>query len=592
MLFAIVLFYIFVVMKKLLLHIILSLFFLLSLVACTHATSHRKELVHADSLADVKPHEALALLDSIGKGMSSAPLSEQKYYQLLVIKAKDKASINQDCDSLIHKLVDYYETNNGEPRLLSLAYYYAGRIYRNMNDAPLALSYLQQAMDKLPKDDTRQRGIICSQMGKLLTLQTFYDQALAMHFKSYDCCHQEQDTTGMIISLTDIAYVYSKYYMADSSFYYQKQAYDYAVACGNNHLKILSMSKLAVCYMAKNRYQEAWEFLRPAVHSNDTLNRSSYYSIALDLFAKTNQYDSAFFYAKQLMSVGSVYAKKQASEYLTDYYLLRHDEANMSRYLKLNRKITDSVEHLKRLAEIAQIDALYNYGIREKEIMSLRLDNEKKTVAMTLALSVSVLMLLFSFFLFYRYRTKKRMHMERLEQIRQKLYLRSQEYINSNKEKMDQLEKQLLFLDSENKLMKEAMEKQCEELSLANDIALQQKNMGETSMLKIKSSPVYHGIQRCLDNEKVIPKNLCDELVSLFDVEYEAFRQDIQKLYSPSYQEYLICMFIKLGISPTGMSVLLGRSVSAISKVRSRLYTKLTQSNGSAKDLDSFINKL
>ena len=111
-------------------------------------------------------------------------------------------------------------------------------------------------------------------------------------------------------------------------------------------------------------------------------------------------------------------------------------------------------------------------------------------------------------------------------------------------------------------------------------------------MLKIKSSPVYHGIQRCLENEKVIPKNLCDELVSLFDVEYEAFRQDIQKLYSPSYQEYLICMFIKLGISPTGMSVLLGRSVSAISKVRSRLYTKLTQSNGSAKDLDSFINKL
>lgn len=115
MLFGIVLFYIFVVMKKLLSHIILSLFFLLSLVACTHATSHRKELVHADSLADVKPHEALALLDSIGKGMSSAPLSEQKYYQLLVIKAKDKASINQDCDSLIHKLVDYYETNNGNP---------------------------------------------------------------------------------------------------------------------------------------------------------------------------------------------------------------------------------------------------------------------------------------------------------------------------------------------------------------------------------------------------------------------------------------------------------------------------------------------
>lgn len=54
----------------------------------------------------------------------------------------------------------------------------------------------------------------------------------------------------------------------------------------------------------------------------------------------------------------------------------------------------------------------------------------------------------------------------------------------------------------------------------------------------------------------------------------------------------MISTFVKNYAATNNVSVLLGCSISAISKARSRLYTKLTQSNGSAKDLDSFINKL
>ena len=56
------------------------------------------------------------------------------YYELLTVKASDKADkLNPDADHIL-SLVDYYE--HGDRSLLPTAYYYAGRTYYELHDAP------------------------------------------------------------------------------------------------------------------------------------------------------------------------------------------------------------------------------------------------------------------------------------------------------------------------------------------------------------------------------------------------------------------------------------------------------------------------
>ena len=79
--------------------------------------------------------------------MAFEPQATQMYYQLLTIKAKDKAYITHTSDSLIKNVVKYYEERKDRERLQE-TYYYAGRVYRDMGDEPQALEHLQKAIEK------------------------------------------------------------------------------------------------------------------------------------------------------------------------------------------------------------------------------------------------------------------------------------------------------------------------------------------------------------------------------------------------------------------------------------------------------------
>ncbi len=119
--------------------------FLFSLCACKDRPCPRI-LATVDSLTYVKPDSAITLLKNLKKQMSNEPEATQMYYRLLKIKANDKAYITHTSDSLILPIVKYYEEKNNKDHLME-AYYYAGRVYSDLNDAPQALAYFQKAVD-------------------------------------------------------------------------------------------------------------------------------------------------------------------------------------------------------------------------------------------------------------------------------------------------------------------------------------------------------------------------------------------------------------------------------------------------------------
>ena len=86
------------------------------------------------------------MLDRLRDSLSSFDEEQRMYYDLLDLKVNDKMYVRHTSDSLIKRITAFYETYGDRDKLLE-SYYYMGRVYRDLNDAPEALKYFQKALD-------------------------------------------------------------------------------------------------------------------------------------------------------------------------------------------------------------------------------------------------------------------------------------------------------------------------------------------------------------------------------------------------------------------------------------------------------------
>lgn len=151
---------------------------LLSLLCACGSRSYPPSLLTADSLASVRPDSALSLLKALERDTADMPLAHRMYYRLLCVKAADKAYLPHTSDSLIRPILHYY-IKEDDPRLLPEAYYYAGRVYRDLGDAPQALDYFEQSLEAMRKHENLEvKNKVYAQMSTLFLYQDMYPEAL------------------------------------------------------------------------------------------------------------------------------------------------------------------------------------------------------------------------------------------------------------------------------------------------------------------------------------------------------------------------------------------------------------------------------
>ena len=159
------------------------------LISAFYACDHRGKpypatLSRIESLADTNPEEALPLLDRLRDSLSLFDEEQRMYYDLLDLKVNDKVYIRHMSDSLIKRITAFYETYGDRDKLLE-SYYYMGRVYRDLNDAPEALKYFQKALDVA--GDTKRYVLLSkvySQMGMIYDYQNVYEEAIRMYEKA------------------------------------------------------------------------------------------------------------------------------------------------------------------------------------------------------------------------------------------------------------------------------------------------------------------------------------------------------------------------------------------------------------------------
>lgn len=579
-------------LPSVLLRIILAAIIAAMCLASCSVPEYRRELKEADSIASVDPERAMTMLDSMRPAITDAPEHEQMYYRLLRIKAQDKAYIEHKSDSAILPLVEYYETK-GDKRLLSEAYYYAGNTYRDMNDAPRALEYYKKAERALPNDATlRERSRLQNQQGVLFLMQGIHDAAIIRFRNAYEYEAQKGDTAMMAYCMNNIAYTFSEKKDMDSSLFYYNKAYALAKQQKDQRVSLNILGQIASLYTRKNDYTTAYKYIKEALSNIDASNISAFYSIASNIYINTEKPDSAFFYCKELLDVGTVYAKKNACWILTEIYLSKRDVDNAAKYLKMFKVLTDSVDRITVAESVAKINSLYNYNLREQENLTLKAKNSK--ILSLIIIIISVLCIIISIFVVYVFRNKQRQKMqaERLKRLKKEMFEQSEEYIRNNNIKIEELKQELKVVSDRNKELIDRLEEQRADLLLANETAARKKARSESTRVRLEATDIYGTIQNNIKRDRVITGNEWKLLDETINREIENFRDNLFSYYRISEHEYHICLLIRIGISPKDMANLLGCTASAVSKARKRLQEKFFGDRGTAKDFDAFVNSL
>lgn len=579
-------------MKKV--RLLFPILLLMCICACTNKP-YPQSLRVADSLIHNNPDSAVILLEELKRSMAFEPQATQMYYQLLTIKAKDKAYITHTSDSLIKTVVKYYEERKDRERLPE-TYYYAGRVYRDLGDAPQALEYLQKAIEST-KDCTDYRLIsrIYSQTGTLYLYQDTYDQALEVFRKAYQYCLSDKDSIGMVYSLRDIGRTFTTLNCADSALYYYKGALNYAEQIHNNHLAGVVQAELSGLYIQLEMYPEAFTAIQCSNKYIKGHNIAPFYAILADYYYYTNQLDSATFYYTQTASFDDLYQKQGSYKGLGNIARKKGQYKEAMEYFDKYLICTDSIKDITNTETIRKMQSLYNYQLKEKENSKLQRQAANYKL-WNILLVFSLLSLVFLFIAYHQFRKKKEQQrlvkQERIKQIQKDRYAQSNTYLEKNKEQIKVLELSLHKAEIEkDQLRQDLLKAQKSLIEKTNEQITATQRVQKQSELALKHSDIYKKFHFAVQgSDEKIGNDDWKELMCAVDEAYNQFTTRLLELYPMKTIEIQVCVLIKIGLSPAQIAFITIRSRQAISSIRKRLYSKVMGKDGTPEQWDNFIS--
>ena len=573
-------------------YIYIWLLSVIALMGCTGQTSYPEAMKQAESCMDAHPDSAFHLLSAYEDSINTLPEEAQMFYHLLTIQAKDKQYITHTSDSLINRIVSFYENYDDKERLM-MAYYYQGSVYRDMKDAPRALKSFHQAIGaaKEAKNLTL-LGQTYGQMGTLFSYQELYDEALEAKQKALILYTQQNDSTRFPYLHRDIARIYSAKGKNDSALYYYEQAYQYAKDMKLSRQQNSILSELGCLHYISGDIETAKQLLLQSLKGGRKMS-NALYKLGL-IYMQSEQTDSARYFLNASMIKGDIGIRCYAYLHLSE---LEPDKTQYFKYLKKHEVLKDSLTAITQSERTGKLHLLYSFQRAEKDNDTLRLQNEQKQSQIYL-LALSSLIALFVTFACFVYAKKKKLEvLIQAEKFRKHNALQqalNTANIKKNEEQINQLEIDLRSLQSQkDTLHHQLLSTQKELLELTNKHfeAVQKKR-------KIQDTIFYDTVickhfRQAEMGKVTISGEDWDALRNTIEAYYPLFTRNLKDLCpSMSDREFKICLMIKATISVKGISNILKCDSTAISKTRKRLHAKITGTEGNSKDLDRILTDL
>ena len=530
------------------------------LVSCSRGPQYPAVLETADSLAYVNPDSAVALLRSVEAEMTASQPAVRHFYDLMTLKAQDKADLPLTSDSLILDILQYYE-HGGDPNKQPEAYYYAGRVYSELGDAPQAIDYFQKAQTSLDELDFRKlpaanakryeklKGTILAQKGYLLRNQHLYKEAIESFRQAYKIDSLACDTMGMFLDLQDIGGVLQVARdNEDAIHFYDLAAQLASVYSDNINLDDLIAQKCH-CLIRLKRFEEVAEILQ-LFHPQMT--RGNFEPICTmfgEYYWKIGESENAVPYFKKLYEKGSIYARSNSTLWFSDYETKRGNAKAALRYMAEFSKLELEVRKLRDEEVVALTNSLYNYHLREQENLRLKAKQEALKSRLRYLSIIAVLLVIVLIYIFRYERNRRRNLASRYKQLQ---YLLAS--MQADKEK--------------------------------------RQSVVDAGMSALRSSDTYQLIiEKCRNGKELKPeewKMVEQTLQKCLPV----FLTNLKGVYDFSEIEWKASLLMKFGFSVNDIAVAVSRSNDAIYSLRARLYKKALHDDSGFNSWQEFIDSL
>ena len=555
------------------------IFLLLIIMILTSCAGNRKYddlMQRADSIMNVNDDSAkvaIRMLDGIKSQLPEFSQSQKMRYELLRHKAMNKACITFTSDSVMKKVVDYYD-NHGSANERMLANYVLGCVYRDMYEAPMALEYYNKATEQADTTaadcDYGTLYRVYSQMGFLFSKQYLPYQLLDAFGKAVKYAYLAKDTLNAIINYQNRENAYSYLGNKDSVIAINLHAATMFKQIGNNYAAAIAFGCNYNYYVEKedtlNALKTFKAYFSTGYEGNSEYEDSKAYVLCQKgtYYMFTAQLDSAYNNLQQSLRLCKSYSIKAATtKALAQYYAKVNQPAMAMKYALQSSEYNDSDLIEARKTQLQQVQAMYDYS-RNQEVAKRAEQKAKRSMQMNYMIVLACIML----FLLLSYIYRKQLALKKKKIAVSKLLYED----SLLKLKRLQDEKAKLVSENDNKLVQIITEKEKTINKLKAEINDIQEKYSLSSMSDVELALMDSSIYKKIKFIEVHPKkNMSEEdWKELADTVEKAIPNFIPRLKNKlSDKDYQICLLIRLGFSTSLIARLLDLSVAAISKCTS-----------------------
>ena len=536
---------------------------------------------------------AIRMLDGIKPQLPEFSQSQKMRYELLRHKAMNKACITFTSDSVMKKVVDYYD-NHGSANERMLANYVLGCVYRDMYEAPMALEYYNKATEQADTTaadcDYGTLYRVYSQMGFLFSKQYLPYQLLDAFGKAVKYAYLAKDTLNAIINYQNRENAYSYLGNKDSVIAINLHAATMFKQIGNNYAAAIAFGCNYNYYVEKedtlNALKTFKAYFSTGYEGNSEYEDSKAYVLCQKgtYYMFTAQLDSAYNNLQQSLRLCKSYSIKAATtKALAQYYAKVNQPAMAMKYALQSSEYNDSDLIEARKTQLQQVQAMYDYS-RNQEVAKRAEQKAKRSMQMNYMIVLACIML----FLLLSYIYRKQLALKKKKIAVSKLLYED----SLLKLKRLQDEKAKLVSENDNKLVQIITEKEKTINKLKAEINDIQEKYSLSSMSDVELALMDSSIYKKIKFIEVHPKkNMSEEdWKELADTVEKAIPNFIPRLKNKlSDKDYQICLLIRLGFSTSLIARLLDLSVAAISKSRKTMLKKICGKIGKPKDFDEYV---
>ena len=552
------------------------------LVSCSR-NQHVEELQYLDSLMETHPE---AVYDSLVRLRKQVDSYREKgvsmKYRMLMAKVQNKLYLKMPSDSVFQDVVSYYDSK-GTPNERMLAHYLLGCIYRDQEEAPMAIKCYNEAVecaDTLSKDcDYTTLYSIFGQMSEVYENQVLYTEAL------------KADT------------LYSKYALKSGDKYNYIRGMELQIPLflfKGDTVKALSQTELCARLYQQNGMKRAAESVYPTMidifvdkqmfskakyymdryetrsglfdtNLNILQGRESYYDIKGRYYLAVNDVDSAEYSFRKLAN--TVYQYELARGLLA-VFCKRMETDSIRKYSVMLDKESDHILRQTRTDAVLKSNSLYNYSRLMKKVMEEKFKTKNLVYLCILAFVVLSFTLVLSSLKYKRVQEKRKAEILKLSK---DFRLARVELEQANKE-LD-----IVTGNRENAILQ--MESKIQKLqSKVTDYQLRYDSMKNAEKeMALKENAVVVGFKEMASPNLRISKpqkNDWESLISLFRDFLPLLNARIVEKSTLGPQEYKVCMLTRLGFTNGEMQILLNTSSQSITNTKAKVNKKLFGQDG------------